>query len=426
MKKIFVFIIMLSILLIYIPVVYAESIDIDAESYLLLDSKTGQVLYEHNPNEKLFPASTTKILTAVLAIEKGNLTQIMTASKQAVNDIGKDGMNIGIIPDEELRLEDLLHALLITSANETANIIAENISPTRSEFVALMNKKALELGATSTNFVNPCGAHNPNHYTTAKDLSIISRYAMSLPKFREIVEEDSYNLPSTNKHTTWGKLPVTNKLLNTKSNYYTRIIGVKTGSTGEAGNNLVSSAVNSGGMELLAVVMGVRGPNAEKNIFAYSKELLEFGFRNYSSQIIVNADEIIKNVAVTDSKDNANLDLVTQSKFDYVLPIDKSSLNIQKVEHINTIITAPVKQGDVLGYIEIMRNGILLGKVNVIAAKSIDQNVKSIAMKAAKNTVKNPILNNLIIGVLILLTVFFLLRITLRRFSSKRKKAKNK
>lgn len=425
MEKIIAFLIMFLMLFINMPIVHAESIDINAQSYILMDSKTGQILYQHNPDEKLFPASTTKIMTAILALEKGNLDQIMTASTAAVNDIGKDGMNIGIMPGEELRLEDLLNALLITSANETANIIAENLSPTRLEFVDLMNKKAKELGATDTNFVNPCGAHNPNHYTTAKDLSNISRYAMTIPKFRDIVSKDSYSLPTTNKRTSWGKLPVTNKLIGSKSNYYARVIGVKTGSTGEAGHNLVSSAVNNDGMELLAVVMGVKEPGAEKSIFSYSKELLEFGFRNFSIQRIANAGEVIRNVPVSDAKDNVSLDLLTQGNLDSVLPNDKNTWNIEKVEHINTTITAPVKQGDAFGYIEYLRNGLSLGKVNVISAKSVDQSVKSIAMKTAKSTVKNPILPKVILGVLAFLTGFLCLRITLRKISKKRRKLKN-
>ncbi len=172
MKKPVYCIIILVVLLVNVCNVAAETPSIPEGSCILIDSKTGQVLFEKASDAKrLFPASTTKIMTAALALENGKLDAMMTASQEAIYDIGKDGSNIGIMAGEQLSLENLLKALLISSANETANIIAENLCATRQEFVDLMNQKARELGASDTHFVNPCGAHDDNHYTTAADLA---------------------------------------------------------------------------------------------------------------------------------------------------------------------------------------------------------------------------------------------------------------
>jgi len=226
---------------------FAQPLDIPADSaYMLIDSKTGQVITERNADVKLRPASTTKIMTAILALENGKLDQIMNVSKEAVYDIGEGGMNIGIMPGEDnLTLGNLLNAMLIKSANETANIIAVNIGGSKSVFVDMMNKKAAELGASNTHFVNPCGKddakEDANHLSTARDMATIARYAMTLPKFREIVSKEYYNdMPVTNKHKKWDVLRTTNKLLWSTNTYsYTidnmkhsyTVNGIKTGYT---------------------------------------------------------------------------------------------------------------------------------------------------------------------------------------------------
>lgn len=404
--------------------VKAEPLNFNAQSYILIDSKTGQVLYEHNSNEKLHPASTTKIMTAIVALENGgsDLNKMMTASQAAVNDIGKDGMNIGITAGEEIRFDDLLHAMLIKSANETANIIAENISSSRNEFVELMNKKAVELGATNTHFVNPCGKdsekEDSSHLTTAADMAKFAKFALTLPKFREIVEQKSLKMPASNKHpeTFWPPYFTTNKLLlydRYKSDQF-KVIGVKTGYTEKAGNNLVSAAVNQDGMELIAVVMGVKNAPPD-SIFSYSKTLLEYGFNSYALQKITDSNELVKNANVINAADNTQLKLVTSQELKGVLPLDKNSWNITRTDYIKDDIAAPVRQGDILGHIDYTRNGVLLGKVDVIAANSIEKKVN--LLYSAKSAFSNTIYNKIFDAVSIIIASFILLRLTLRRVS---------
>ncbi|MDF2523750.1 MAG: peptidase D-alanyl-D-alanine carboxypeptidase 1 [Clostridiales bacterium] len=421
-KRILATILVSAFIVINVQSARADSLNLNAQSYILIDSKTGQVLYENNSNEKLYPASTTKIMTAILAIENGDLNQMMVASQAAVYDIGKDGMNIGLAAGEEVRLEVLLHALLIKSANETANIIAENISPSRNEFVELMNKKAAELGAANTHFANTCGKDSDkediSHLTTAADMAKFARHAMTLPKFREIVEITSFKMPASNLHpeSFWPPYYTTNKLLlynKYKSDLF-KNIGIKTGYTEKAGNNLVSAATNQDGMELIAVVMGVKNAPAD-SIFSYSKSLLEYGFKNYSIQQIIPSNEAVKNVPVADTEENATVDLITTQELKGVLPLDKSIWNITRTEYINENVTAPVQKGDILGYVEYTRNGIVLGKVDVIASNTVERRVN--ILKNAKTTFSNSIFIKVTGKVVIILFTFIFLRLTLRRIS---------
>jgi len=413
MKKISALIALTFIVFINISSSFATTFNFNLKSYILIDKNSGQVICGQNENKKEYPASTTKIITAIVALEHGKLDQEMTASRAAVNDIGYDGSNIGIMAGETYKMEDLLKALLIKSANETANILAENVCPTRQDFIVLMNKKAQELGATGTHFVNTCGIHDDNHYTTASDLSKFARYAMTLQPFRDIVSQEYLNMPTTKQHPSWPVLASTNKLLLSKSKYYTKVIGVKTGYTVEAGNNMVSDAVNDSGMELISVVMGAAQGKRE----AYSKELLEYGFKNFSIQNIVEAKSLIQHLKVTDSADKKGIDLVTANSFGCVLPDDKSSWDIKTSEHLQKSVIAPVKQGDILGYVQYERNGILLGKVNVIAARSVDKAFSAKFRDALKRIINSQLFRTMLIIAVILILAFFILRNVLRRIS---------
>lgn len=401
--------------------------DIDAGAYILIDMKSGQVLLENNSKERHYPASTTKMLTAALACEKGSMDQMMTASADAVNDIGKDGMNIGISPGEQVSLYYLLHALLISSANETANIIAENICSTRQEFVDMMNQKAAELGCEGTHFVNPCGAHNDQHYTTAADLAKIARYGMGFKIFRDIVGTISYKMPATNKHTEWPVLYTTNKLLRyQKSDAIYKVIGIKTGYTGQAGNNLVSAAENSDGMELLAVVMDVFGENSSNKVIKFSRELYDYGFSNFSEKQLMKKGQNVQKVAVTDAAEGETLDLIAADDFKYVAEIGKEDQSLSGKPVINANITAPVKQGDVLGYFQYEKNGTVLGKIDLVAAKAVNKKEPTVIENVA-NTVKtgNPLKLVIIIS-LCVIVFLFLLRITLKYISGRLRKRRSK
>lgn len=355
----------------------------NAASCILIDSKTGMVLYEKNSHARLYPASTTKVLTAAVALELAKSDQLMTASHAAVRDIGKDGMNIGIMAGEQLYFEDLLKALLITSANETANIIAENLFESRQNFIDYMNKKALELGARDTHFVNASGMHHKEHYTTAADMAIFARYAMTFPKFREIVSTVSYRLPPTNKHESWPILYTTNRLIRHpdnsrwKSDIFT-FTGIKTGFTEPAGFNLVASARNNNGMELISVVMCVKnydnasGLDAKTAVNVYTKRLMDYGFSNFAVQTVVKKGDKIAEFSVNNSKDNAPLVAIADRDIQSVLPVDAYKWNIHTDIEKMQNLQAPIAKDTIIGKLKISREGILLGEANLVSAHDIE------------------------------------------------------
>ncbi len=419
MKRLSLFTLILFIFLSASGIVSAQQPSLAADSYILIDAESGGVLWEKNSTVTHYPASMTKIMTAILAIEMGDPEQIMTATQSAIDGIGVNGSNIGIIPGEKISLEHLLQALLITSANETANIIAEHLGDSSEEFISLMNKRAKELGATETHFANACGIHDPMHFTTAADIAKFARHAMTLPEFREIVSTTSLTLPATNKHPSWPVMSNTNKLmLSDKSDQY-KINGIKTGYTGPAGHNLVSSAVNSDGLELIAVVMGVRNEGASENVQLYSKELLDYGFNNFEKVNLLEKGKVYRNVKVENTDDIYGLDLITTDGLSCVLPKDKALRSIKEVQHISDTFSAPVNKGDIMGYVEFFKDEVSIGKIELVAARNLEHKPEPETLKsAAKKAYDNIYVKIGLIAVALILFII-LLRITLRRVSSK-------
>ncbi len=439
MKKVII-IILAIILTIILTVPVSGAIEIPKDegiSYILIDSASGQVLTEQDADNKLYPASVTKIMTAIVALENGDLSQKMTVSSNAVNDIGRGGMNIGIMAGEEgLTLENMLNVLLIKSANECANIIAENVAQSRAEFMEMMNKRAAELGAVNTKFINPSGKdtakEDATHLSTARDLALIARHAMTIPKFREIVSKEYYkDMPVTNKHDDWGILRNSNQFLWYDNTYpymldgaehkFT-VNGIKTGYTALAGNNLVTGAVGEDGMELIAVVLHVTQPN---KIYNYSKNLLKYGFENFSHKKVSEAGSSVTDVPVKNAGDGSTiLELLTEKDFSCACPIDGGEGTITNKLNVPESVEAPITKGQVIGEIEyINSSGVTLGKVNLVAAKSITALQEESSDKAAATGEKEEsTYSYTLLGILLTLSGLVILRMILKGASRRRMK----
>ncbi len=433
MKKVLATLIISIILLFQVSPAFCATLDIDAASYILMDAKTGSVLYEYKPDLKWRPASTTKIATALVALKEGNMDQVMTASNEAVTDIGVGGMNIGIMPGEQMSLNDLLHALLIVSANETANIISENLYNDRTKFIAEMNKVASDAGAKNTTFTNPCGIDeyekDAEHFSSARDLALIAKECLKYPLFREIVGQKQLNmLPATNKHKTWNVLNTTNKLLGQSFKYGPEtgddrnqftITGLKTGSTSRAGANFISSAVNKDGLELISVIMGVNNkPN--RSVFDFTKSLLKAGYENYSRQMIIDRSTMIQEISVKDAANGDKVDLITNGAIEALLPNDKNQWQLDKKINVRQDVKAPIKKGTVLGSIEYTREGVSLGKVDIVSSRTVEQTLKSKSKDYVKDVTSNNLFRYIVAGVTIIIC-FLILRFVLRKISRKRK-----
>lgn len=274
------------IILISIPLVSFSTVDangndiklnIKSKAVILVNATSGEQIYSKNPNKKMYPASTTKILTAILAIENSNLDDIVTVSKYAISSIPPGYSSANLVEGEKISVENLLKVLLIHSANESANVLAEHVSGSVESFVTLMNKKLKELGCKNTHFVNTNGIHNVNHYTTARDLSILAQYCMKNRTFRQIVSMPSCTIPATNKSEERQYLS-TNEALNSKSsNFIPNCIGIKTGFTSQAGNCIIS-AISKDDTELIAVALSA---TEVSDRYTDLKTLFDFGINKY-------------------------------------------------------------------------------------------------------------------------------------------------
>lgn len=244
---------------------------LEARAAILLNLRTGQILYGKRLLTELPMASTTKIMTAVVALTHGQLDQRITVGADAVAIQGTGASVAGLRQGDVLTLRDLLYALLLPSGDDAAVVIADGIGGSQTQFVAMMNQEAATLGLSETHYANAHGLDAPGHYTTVRDLAILARYAMTLPVFPDVVRTALYQLPATSDHQayTWT---TTDRMLTDMP--YAGITGIKTGFTGNAGACLVFSATRAQG-QLLGVVLGEPDETAR---FTEAAKLLDWGF----------------------------------------------------------------------------------------------------------------------------------------------------
>lgn len=291
----------------------SQELKIYSESAILIEQKTGKILYEKDSHVRKYPASTTKILTAILAIENCDMNETATASEYAVNSVGAGYTKADIQIGETFTIEQLLDVMMLQSANEAATIIAEHISGSEAGFAELMNKKAKEIGCLDSNFVNANGKHNENHYSTAYDLAMIARYCMQNEKFREVALLKEASLPWTEY---WGQEQVdehgernfknTNKLMQSDSKYYyPYCTGIKSGFTTPAKNCLISSS-NKDGFETIAVILHAEATEDGSSArYVDTINLFEYGYNNYNINDILEEYDMIEYSQESDvSKEN--------------------------------------------------------------------------------------------------------------------------
>lgn len=251
---------------------------ISAECGILMDAKTGKILYAKDIDRRSYPASITKILTTLVAIEQNkDLDALVTFSDYAINSIEPGSTAIGIEPGEKVPLRDVLYAIMLESANEACNGAAEHTAGSVKNFVKLMNQKVEELGCKDSHFVTTNGLHNDKHYVTARDMATITRAALNNPTFREISTAPSHYMAGTNKEKKGREMWNHHKMVK-RTYYYKWIEGGKTGYTTKAGGTLVTFC-KKGNTELISVVL--RGSSLEN--YSDTKKLMDYGFRNYES-----------------------------------------------------------------------------------------------------------------------------------------------
>lgn len=332
---------------------------INAGGAILMDAKTGQVLYEKNAYKHMAPASTTKIMTALLAIESGRLDQKTTVSKNAAST---SGSSMHLEEGQVISLRELITGLMLRSGNDGAIAIAEFLGGSVDGFVDMMNQRANELGAYNTYFRNPHGLSAPGHHSTPYDLAWLARYAMNNPTFAEIVSTRQARIDFQDSR---GKererdLKNTNKLLWMLED----ADGIKTGTTNEAGPCLVSSATRNN-QRLIAVTLH------DKTRWEDSQKLLEWGFANYSLFEYAQAGEILGTIRVKDGFDDSLSALLSTDAAMVIEGNPKDKIEVQ-VDLPDTV-KAPVYQGQKIGEVNFRIGGQIVKSFDLIAANSVEE-----------------------------------------------------
>ena len=374
--------IILSILIIFITLLnnfnaYAtEPPEINAKSAIVVEKNTGKIIYEKDSNIQNYPASVTKILTAILVIENCNLDDVVTVSQTAVSQIPSEYVVAPLFIGEQIRVEDLLYALMLKSCNDAAYVLAEHVGGSAQGFADMMNKKAEEIGCKNTHFVNPNGIHNQEHYTTAYDLYLISNYAMKNEIFAKIVSTYEYTLPATNIYKTANRVMTnTNFLIDENSSYYNENVkGIKTGTTLPAGNCLIAD-VEENGLEYIIVILGAE---TKESKFDETQKVIDYLSNNYALVKLHEKGEIITSVDVKNAtEETKKLNLVISDEIMAMNNIEIKPDEITPEITFTENLVAPISEGQEIGTVKYTVQGIeytakLLAANNVEKEKNYD------------------------------------------------------
>lgn len=398
----------------------SKDVSISSPNSVVLDYETGKVLYEKDGDKKVYPASTTKIWTAYLVVKNvKNLNTPIEIDKH----LFVDGSSMYLEKGEIFTVKQLLQGLLIHSSNDAAEVLAEYVSGNKADFAKLMNKEAKSIGANNTHFNNPHGLPDKDHYTTAYDMALIAREAMSNEIIREIVSTKSITFEksdtdnyrcftnrvffNTNKFlTSTEKIKYKNKLIDIK---YDIVDGIKTGYTDDAGRCLLSSAVKND-MRVISAVFKDVGTD----VYLDSRTLIDYAFDNYYNQTIINKSDYTKSKRVLFTKEK---ELLYEPEFNYKIVLEKGSkASDNYTAKVNLDYDLPIKKGDKVGTLDVYNGKTLEKTINLVAKN----NLNSIFGFITENTtVKYSI--RVALALITLFIIFIISRIIKKRKIRKRK-----
>ena len=354
-------------------------VELNSEHVVFASLDTGEVMYEKASEERAYPASLTKVMTAIVVLENcSDVDQLLTVPKSAITSLSGTGTTMGgLKTGEEISVRHLLEMLLISSAADAANTLAQHYGGGDiDKFVSMMNAKAKELKMDNTNFMNPHGLHDDNHYSTASDLYKMAVYAYQMPIMMEICEQYIVKIPATNLSDE-RTMVTTNHMINpTSVCYYKYARGIKTGFTTPAGRCLISTA-SKDGYNYVCVLMGAENTEriADRKEFADAENLFKWAFENFEHRKVVDKDTLISEIPLKFSWEADFLQLYPEKNVYAIVPkgIQDDSLTYDAVfggDYIN----APVKSGEVIGYARIICAGKEVGTVNLIAKDDVSLN----------------------------------------------------
>lgn len=328
--------------------------NVTATSAVVIEASTGHVIYSRNADRKMFPASTTKMMTLIMALESGRMDEVVTVGPNAD---GAEGSTLWLNSGEHIPLRELLHGMIMVSGNDAAIAIAEHLDGTVYQFAQHMTKRAHELGAKSTNFTNPHGLPDDNHYTTAHDLALLAAYGYKLAEFEDIV---------TAKEKSYDWIHDFPKILRSENQMlwlYRGGNGIKTGYTDKAGRCLISAAKRDG-IQIISVVLD------SEYMWNDSILLLDYGFQNVKFEKLVKAGEVVKNIPVMSGRRKS---VQVKTTGEIVMPIFGNDAPHEVVYDLPKVLNAPVTNGQKVGKVRVMYDGKEAASTDIIATADIEQ-----------------------------------------------------
>lgn len=353
------------------------------QAAVLYEVNSGTLVYAYNADTPLSPSSLVKIMTALIAIEQGDLSETVTATWNALNSVPMEALAAGIVGGEELTLKELIYTMMVGSANDAAAVIAEHIAGDQESFAAMMNERAAELGCTGTNFVNAHGLHDDAQVTTARDVVKILLKALEYPEFVEIFGTASYTLPATNKSEA-RNFSTTNYMLTGQGNedyLDTRVTGGRTGVTDD-GFRCFAATAEEGNAKYISVVLNSKpkysnGVLSVQGTFEDTAKLLDLAFQKSDVMQILRSDAVVGQLTVQNGANDVAVGPGTVTSC--VLPVDYSSWMVtERIQTVDAVLNAPVSEGQLVAYYQVWYGSICIAYAPLYAKNSVEVSESSI------------------------------------------------
>ena len=396
---------------------------VEAKAAILYELNTDTILLEQDADMKLFPASTTKLMTALVALEYGNPDDVVTVTNEAIDGLYEMGSASYLLNNEQIAFKDLLRYLLIGSGNDAANALAIHVSGSIEGFVDLMNNRAKELGMTNTHFINPHGLHNEEHYTSARDLLTLAVEAMKNDIIAELVAQDEVVLPITNKHDRTTTKYTTNHLISQKSTgeyYYEGAFGIKTGTTTPAGLCLVAGC-SKGDYTYYSVVLGCEKMEGRSLQFEETIKLFNWGAASYSQQVMLSSSEPITTVPVRLADEKDSVVVRPAENITAMLPNTFETTDLDLEYTLAEDVVAPVAAGDVLGKLTV-RYEDKSYQLDLIAAESVERSTMLYVLDRVTAFFTSTTFKIIVASIVALIVILVVYAILINRKRAKRRK----
>ena len=360
-----------------VPFLGTEQLITNASAVVLLENNSQTLMYAWNADARLHPASLVKILTALIAVEKGNPEDLVTVRQDVLDTVPSDAVSAELKPSELLTLKDLLYCMMVSSANDAAAVIADHISGSQTAFVQEMNQYAQQLGCTGTQFMNVHGLHHPEQYTTARDTARILGVAMKNEQFREIFGTVRYTVEATNRSPS-RKLATGNYLMNADEveiYYDTRVIGGRTGTTND-GDKCIAAAAEQNGLQMISVVMGAKSVYEQDGIkvrsfggFPETTQLLDHGFGNYKINQVIYENQVIRQLAIPGG--DCDLFLAPDISVASVIPSGTTLDQLSYIYYDKPNLQVPISKGQALSVVEVWLGNLCLAQADLYAMNRV-------------------------------------------------------